>query len=142
MKIKLSDIKEKAKTRPEGYYEAVMAIGYVADNVLVITDKQGYYNLLKKFNPSAAQPARGCCGTPHPSLKPTPQPVLLPTSSLTQVRAGAAARGLGDLVAKVAQPIAKAIDKVAGTNLKECGGCKKRQAALNKMFPFQSGSAA
>lgn len=45
-------------------------------------------------------------------------------------------RGLGDAVAKVAQPIAGAIDAVAGTHLKGCGGCKKRQEKLNKLIPF------
>lgn len=43
--------------------------------------------------------------------------------------------GLGDLVAKVAQPIAKVIDAVAGTNVQGCGGCKKRQEALNRFLP-------
>lgn len=43
--------------------------------------------------------------------------------------------GLGDAVAVVAQPIARVIDAVAGTNLKECGGCAKRRAALNAMVP-------
>jgi hypothetical protein len=43
--------------------------------------------------------------------------------------------GLGDVVALVAQPIARAIDAVAGTNLKECGGCKQRQAKLNRIAP-------
>lgn len=42
--------------------------------------------------------------------------------------------GLGDLVASVAQPIARAIDSVAGTNIAECGGCKKRRAMLNNLF--------
>jgi hypothetical protein len=46
--------------------------------------------------------------------------------------------GLGDLVAKVAQPIARAIDAVAGTNIKGCGGCKSRQEALNKAVPFNT----
>jgi hypothetical protein len=44
-------------------------------------------------------------------------------------------RGLGDLVAIVAQPIAGAIDAVAGTNLKGCKGCKSRQEALNRLIP-------
>lgn len=44
-------------------------------------------------------------------------------------------RGLGDAVAAVAQPIAKAIDAVAGTNVQGCGACKKRQEALNKLIP-------
>jgi len=45
-------------------------------------------------------------------------------------------RGLGDLVAGVAQPIAKAIDSIAGTNLQNCGACKARQAALNEIIPL------
>lgn len=43
--------------------------------------------------------------------------------------------GLGDAVAAIAQPIARAIDSVAGTNIQQCGGCKKRQEALNKLVP-------
>jgi len=31
--------------------------------------------------------------------------------------------GLGDAVALVAQPIARTIDAVAGTNIAQCGGC-------------------
>lgn len=42
-------------------------------------------------------------------------------------------RGLGDLVATIAQPIARAIDAAAGTKLAECGGCKKRREALNRI---------
>lgn len=45
-------------------------------------------------------------------------------------------RGAGDVVAAVAQPIARMIDAVAGTNVQGCGGCKKRQEALNKAMPF------
>lgn len=41
--------------------------------------------------------------------------------------------GLGDVVAKVAQPIASSIDAVFGTKLKGCDGCKKRQDVLNKI---------
>ena len=44
-------------------------------------------------------------------------------------------RGLGDVVAKVAQPIAKVIDKIAKTNIQGCGGCARRQEYLNKKFP-------
>lgn len=50
--------------------------------------------------------------------------------------------GLGDVVAKVAKPIASAIDAVAGTNLKNCGGCKKRQEKLNQAFPMKNIIAA
>ena len=44
-------------------------------------------------------------------------------------------RGLGDLVAKVAQPIARAADAVLGTKVAGCSKCRKRQDALNKVFP-------
>lgn len=43
--------------------------------------------------------------------------------------------GLGDLVAKITQPIAKGIDSIAGTNIQNCGGCKKRQKLLNNIIP-------
>lgn len=44
-------------------------------------------------------------------------------------------RGAGDVVHKVAQPIAKVIDKTLGTKIQKCGGCAKRREALNKAFP-------
>ena len=44
-------------------------------------------------------------------------------------------RGLGDKVHAIAQPIAGAIDKALGTNIKGCGACAKRREALNNMFP-------
>ena len=43
--------------------------------------------------------------------------------------------GLGDAVAKIAQPIAKTIDSIAGTDIQNCGGCKKRQEKLNNIIP-------
>lgn len=43
--------------------------------------------------------------------------------------------GLGDAVHFVAQPIARAIDRVAGTNIQNCGGCAQRRAALNEAVP-------
>jgi hypothetical protein len=46
-------------------------------------------------------------------------------------------RGAGDAVATVAKPIAKAIDAVAGTNLQNCDGCKRRQEKLNQTIPFK-----
>lgn len=45
-------------------------------------------------------------------------------------------RGVGDLVALVAKPIAGVIDAVAGTKLKRCGSCAARRAALNKAMPL------
>lgn len=44
--------------------------------------------------------------------------------------------GLGDLVHAVAQPIARAIDRVAGTRISTCSACAKRRAALNRAVPF------
>lgn len=45
-------------------------------------------------------------------------------------------KGAGDVVYKVAQPIAKVLDKALGTNIAGCGGCKKRREWLNKNIPF------
>lgn len=39
--------------------------------------------------------------------------------------------GLGDVVHTLAQPIARAIDSVAGTNVQGCGACAQRRAKLN-----------
>lgn len=50
----------------------------------------------------------------------------------------APSRGLGDVVHKVAQPIAKAIDKALGTKVQKCGGCQKRRDALNRAFPAKT----
>lgn len=46
--------------------------------------------------------------------------------------------GLGDKVEKIAQPIAKTIDKVFKTNVQECSSCKKRKAWLNEKFPAKT----
>jgi len=40
-------------------------------------------------------------------------------------------RGLGDVVHDLLAPAVKVIDKTLGTNLKGCGGCKKRREKLN-----------
>lgn len=39
-------------------------------------------------------------------------------------------KGLGDTVKKV-------IEKVSRGKVKPCGGCKKRQEALNKLMPYK-----
>ena len=46
-------------------------------------------------------------------------------------------RGLGDLVAKIADPIAKTI----GLDKSKCG-CAKRQEMLNQLVPFQRQDSA
>ena len=43
--------------------------------------------------------------------------------------------GLGDAVAALANPIARALDATLGTKIVGCGGCAQRQAALNKLLP-------
>ena len=41
--------------------------------------------------------------------------------------------GLGDIVARFAQPVARTIDRIAGTDLEHCPKCKQRQEALNSI---------
>jgi hypothetical protein len=43
--------------------------------------------------------------------------------------------GLGDAIAKIANPIAQVIDSAIGTRISTCGGCAKRREALNKIIP-------
>ena len=43
--------------------------------------------------------------------------------------------GLGDAVASVAQPIARALDAALGTKIVGCGGCASRKAYLNSLVP-------
>lgn len=64
----------------------------------------------------------------NPNREPdAPEPIEIVKKKIT---------GIGDVVHKIAQPIAKSIDRVAGTNIQGCGGCKKRREALNKAFPL------
>lgn len=44
-------------------------------------------------------------------------------------------RGLGDMVAAVAKPIARALGLSPN-----CGGCKRRQEKLNEFWPFDGPS--
>ena len=45
-------------------------------------------------------------------------------------------RGLGDIVEAVAKPIARAVDRIAGTDIQNCQGCAKRREKLNIAIPF------
>lgn len=45
-------------------------------------------------------------------------------------------RGLGDIVAAVAQPIARLADQHLGTHLVACDDCAARQLALNRRVSF------
>ncbi len=45
-------------------------------------------------------------------------------------------RGAGDLVARFAKPVARALDRVIGTRLQDCTSCDARQQWLNRFFGF------
>ena len=45
-------------------------------------------------------------------------------------------RGIGDVVSKFAQPVARVIDTIAGTRIQSCGGCAARRAAMNRALPL------
>ena len=47
----------------------------------------------------------------------------------------AQSRGLGDLVATLADPIARASDALFGTHLVGCQPCAQRREALNRLVP-------
>lgn len=63
-----------------------------------------------------------------------PKPLVLSKDQIASLREPRP-QGLGDRVEKIAQPIAKMIDRVAGTNIQGCGACKKRKEYLNEKFP-------
>lgn len=46
-------------------------------------------------------------------------------------------KGLGDVVHAVAHPVAALSDKVLKTDLRNCGGCRKRREWLNEKVPFE-----
>jgi hypothetical protein len=47
-----------------------------------------------------------------------------------------APRGLGDVVERFAQPVAKVIDEAFGTDVQNCKSCKEvRKPFLNKIVP-------
>lgn len=108
MKIRLSRIRETATDRPAGYTEDVISRGEVSGDWLEIPDSE-IAILRTKYRPQPDAPAP-------------------PTTS----------KGLGDVVHKIAQPIARVIDRMAGTRIQTCGGCAQRRAALNQAFPFST----
>ena len=63
-----------------------------------------------------------------------PKPLALSKEQMSSLQ-NPRPSGLGDQVEKIAQPIAKIIDKVAGTNIQGCGACKRRKEYLNNKFP-------
>lgn len=47
---------------------------------------------------------------------------------------------LGTRIEKAVQPVAKAIDKIAGTKIVGCGGCKKMRDRLNSGMTISEAS--
>ena len=45
--------------------------------------------------------------------------------------------GLGDIAHAVAAPVARMIDRIAGTEIEHCAGCARRRDALNRVFPLR-----
>lgn len=65
--------------------------------------------------------------------------VGLTGTTTDRIRAHLRARGIkgaGDIVARVAEPIAKQIDRVAHTNIIGCASCGNRRVKLNQQFPI------
>ncbi len=44
--------------------------------------------------------------------------------------------GFGNVVARVAKPIARAMDRMFNTNLADCDRCDERRRWLNEKFPI------
>lgn len=91
--INLADLREKAKGRPEGYYEDVISRGEIQGEFLSI-DGEELKKLVEKYR----------------------------------------TKGLGDYVAEVLQPVARAIDGAMGTDLEHCEACQKRKDWLNRLL--------
>ena len=54
------------------------------------------------------------------------------SSELTALRCKYAVKqGLGDRVASFLKPVARAVDRMLGTNLENCGSCEQRRQWLN-----------
>lgn len=108
MKISLEHLYQKAATQPPGFIEDFIAAGEVKDCYVRHIPPPVFEALRRKYYPDY-------------------DPSTPPKKKIT---------GLGDLVAMIAKPIARAIDSVAGTDLKNCKTCDKNQAKLNAAIPF------
>lgn len=112
MLMRIADIKRKAKERPEGYLEDVLAHGTVRGDILVI-DGPAYISLLKKYNPNGQQRVGRCCGSSTASFPPL----------LDQMKnaAGAASRVANNLLSgrKV-----MAADNIVAEREAVCAGCE------------------
>jgi hypothetical protein len=128
MKIRLSELKKKAESRPEGYYEKVVSMGNVDNDVLSLTSK-AYFELLKIYDPAAInrQAPSGCttCGKATPPNTPNPaKPRPLPMPPLkTQVvnAASAASRVISNIINRHS---IKAPDDIIASRKEVCNGCE------------------
>jgi hypothetical protein len=79
-----------------------------------------------------------CSAALRAAATPTPNGIEIPAETLAEITARCAPlprRGLGDLVATFAEPIAALSDKHLGTHLVGCNACAQRRAALNRLVP-------
>lgn len=75
--------------------------------------------------------AHWTCYEPTLPRHALPQEAIVPEPMQTPVQ------GLGDIVERIAKPIARTIDKVAGTDIEHCSACARRRALLNEKFPLR-----
>lgn len=108
MKIKLEDLDTIIKSKPDHYFDECLS--KVKDDVLDVLEVTW---------------GEGC------------NELLMLYSQRINNKPAKKIRGLGDIVSRVAQPIARVIDKISGTKISQCGGCQSRREALNKMFPIK-----
>lgn len=108
MRLRISKIKERAKDRPPGYVEAVLSRGVIDGDFLEISN-EALDDLRVTYRPPEQ---------------------AIPTASQAQAK-----RGLGDIVAMVATPIARALKlpciDPATQNLRPDSPCARRKAWLN-----------
>lgn len=127
IKIRLPELKDKAKSRPEGYYDKVVSMGRIDRDVLILTPK-AYSDLLKIYNPASVLPAQGsCCGkrtspSPMPKSLPTPKPPPMPPL-MTQAKNAASA--VGRVISNVINrnPL-KAPDDIIASRKEVCAACE------------------
>lgn len=147
MRLYIKDLKRISEQKQDGFYQEFLSKGKLDGDYLNL-DKQDFSELMNKYKgtlnivPVPKQP------------KVTKQRISgsIPTDPITQhfirtqqmhkepgtvmAKNSGSIQGLGDLVAKFAQPVAKGIDAMFGTNVQGCGSCAKRQQKLNEIVPF------
>ena len=85
-----------------------------------------------RLSPACAAELRAAAIT-----RPASVEISVDTLSAIMARCPLPRRGLGDLVATIAEPIAALSDKHLGTHLVGCNSCAQRRAALNKAVSWK-----